>query len=134
MDGSLQEVMYAWPDSSQHRDQPIIQSSKRDLATDEVTYINGMHCSSLCTIIIYSPYLQTPLDCTGSRTPATLTQQYPYTCTVLPLLSATHMNNVQVVPTPVMSLSSPKMEVCAQTIQHAVPPVNISYASTEPYI
>lgn len=51
MDGSLQEVLYAWPDSSKHRDQPITQFSKRDLVTDEVTYISGMHnCSSHCTM------------------------------------------------------------------------------------
>ena len=43
MDGSLQEVQYAWPDSSQSGNQPITELTTRDLLTDEVTYINGKY-------------------------------------------------------------------------------------------
>lgn len=41
LDGSLQEVQYTWPDSTQTGNHPITEMCTRDVHTNEVTYING---------------------------------------------------------------------------------------------
>lgn len=59
MEGSLQEIQYAWPASSQSRGQPVTELNKRDLVTDEVTYINGM--LTVCVCMVYGDGHSLPL-------------------------------------------------------------------------
>lgn len=69
MEGSLQEIQYAWPASSQSRGQPVTELNKRDLVTDEVTYINDSiglhriqnisHTDPAISLHLYSPPITT---------------------------------------------------------------------------